>query len=210
MSSLTPEAYEPFRSFPLSRPARRKWLHPWSASSFRMPRGVAVIDEQGHESDLRRIYDAGLFAGRLGNGPRQRYRLRARYGECQLEIEESYRFPPKILISTCSAKERICISTKSWVPIRWCSTAWRAWPLSSLHRGWRFQSLVWTTPRHGPVMDERSAFHLDAGNMQTAVREVHRSPKGYPYRALLVTGRAKFSCACGTPHGARRAGDPQI
>jgi hypothetical protein len=96
-------------------------------------RGVAVIDEQGHESDFQRIYDAGLFAGRLGNGPRQRYRLRARYGECQLEIEEPYRFPPKILISTYLAKERICISTKSWVPIRWCSTAWRAWPLSSLH-----------------------------------------------------------------------------
>jgi hypothetical protein len=27
-------------------------------------------------------------------------------------------------------------------------------------------------------MDERSAFHLDAGNMQTAVREVHQFPQG--------------------------------
>jgi 1,4-alpha-glucan branching enzyme len=54
---------------------------------------VAVIDEQGHESDLRRIHDAGLFEGRLRNGS-QHYRLRARYGERQVEIEDPYRFPP--------------------------------------------------------------------------------------------------------------------
>jgi len=55
--------------------------------------GVDVIDEQGHESDLQRIHDAGLFEGRLRNGS-QHYRLRARYGERQVEIEDPYRFPP--------------------------------------------------------------------------------------------------------------------
>ena len=55
--------------------------------------GVAIVDEQGHESDLARIHDAGLFEGRLANGS-QRYRVRARYGERQLEIEDPYRFPP--------------------------------------------------------------------------------------------------------------------
>jgi 1,4-alpha-glucan branching enzyme len=39
------------------------------------------------------IHDAGLFEGRLANGPRY-YRLRARYGERQVEIEDPYRFPP--------------------------------------------------------------------------------------------------------------------
>jgi 1,4-alpha-glucan branching enzyme len=55
--------------------------------------GVAVVDEQGRERDLRRIHDAGLFEGELANGS-QRYRVRARYGECQLELEDAYRFPP--------------------------------------------------------------------------------------------------------------------
>jgi 1,4-alpha-glucan branching enzyme len=27
---------------------------------------VAVIDDEGHERDLQRIHDAGLFEGRLG------------------------------------------------------------------------------------------------------------------------------------------------
>ena len=43
-------------------------------------------------------------------------------------------------------------------------------------------------------------------NLKTATD----SPRGYPHRELLVTGRAKFSCACGTPRSARQAGDPQI
>ena len=54
---------------------------------------VAVVDEQGHESDLRRIHDIGLFEGRLANGS-PRYRVRASYGERQIEIEDPYRFPP--------------------------------------------------------------------------------------------------------------------
>src|SRR6266536_3447048 len=55
--------------------------------------GVAIVDEQGHERGLERIHDAGLFEGRLSNGSR-RYRVRARYGERQVEIEDPYRFPP--------------------------------------------------------------------------------------------------------------------
>ena len=55
--------------------------------------GVAIVDDQGRQSDLARIHDAGLFEGRLANGS-QRYRVRARYGERQLEIEDPYRFPP--------------------------------------------------------------------------------------------------------------------
>jgi 1,4-alpha-glucan branching enzyme len=54
---------------------------------------VAIVDEAGHESGLERIHDAGLFEGRLANGT-PRYRLRARYGERQVEIEDPYRFPP--------------------------------------------------------------------------------------------------------------------
>ena len=54
---------------------------------------VAIVDEQGHESGLERVHDAGLFEGRLSNGSR-RYRVRARYGERQVEIEDPYRFPP--------------------------------------------------------------------------------------------------------------------
>ena len=55
--------------------------------------GVAIVDEKGHERGLERIHDAGLFEGRLSNGSR-RYRVRARYGERQVEIEDPYRFPP--------------------------------------------------------------------------------------------------------------------
>src|SRR5258708_26946496 len=97
MNSLTPEAYaviegrhsDPFR-----------YLGPHVENDSSVVRvflpdaeGVAVIDEHGHESDLQRIHDAGLFEGRLSNGPRH-YRLRARYGERQVEIEDPYPLPP--------------------------------------------------------------------------------------------------------------------
>src|SRR5437588_7554035 len=55
--------------------------------------GVAIVDDQGHERGLERIHDAGLFEGRWSNGSR-RYRVRARYGEREVEIEDPYRFPP--------------------------------------------------------------------------------------------------------------------
>jgi 1,4-alpha-glucan branching enzyme len=97
MSSLSPEAYaviegrhsDPFR-----------YLGPHVEGDVPLVRiflpdaeGVAIVDEQGHERSLERIHDAGLFEGRLSNGSR-RYRVRARYGERQVEIEDPYRFPP--------------------------------------------------------------------------------------------------------------------
>jgi 1,4-alpha-glucan branching enzyme len=97
MSSLSPEAYaviegrhsDPFR-----------YLGPHVEGDVPLVRiflpdaeGVAIVDEQGHERGLERIHEAGLFEGRLSNGSR-RYRVRARYGERQVEIEDPYRFPP--------------------------------------------------------------------------------------------------------------------
>ncbi|HZS64910.1 MAG TPA: 1,4-alpha-glucan branching protein GlgB [Xanthobacteraceae bacterium] len=54
---------------------------------------VAVVEDSGQESELRRIHDAGLFAGRLPNGSR-RYRLRARFGDNVVQLEDPYRFLP--------------------------------------------------------------------------------------------------------------------
>ncbi len=54
---------------------------------------VKVVDDEGHESELCRMHEAGLFAGRLSNGAR-RYRVRARFGERVVELEDPYRFPP--------------------------------------------------------------------------------------------------------------------
>jgi 1,4-alpha-glucan branching enzyme len=54
---------------------------------------VKVINEQGHESDLSRVHDAGLFMGRLSNGS-PRYHVRARFGDRVVELEDPYRFPP--------------------------------------------------------------------------------------------------------------------
>ncbi|HEY7247233.1 MAG TPA: 1,4-alpha-glucan branching protein GlgB [Xanthobacteraceae bacterium] len=97
MTVLTPEAYaviegrhsDPFR-----------YLGPHVEGDISVVRvflpdaeGVTVLDDQGHRSDLRRIHDAGLFEGRLPDGS-HRYRVRARYGEQQLELEDAYRFPP--------------------------------------------------------------------------------------------------------------------
>ena len=97
MTSLTPEAYAVIEGRH-SDPFRYLGPHVEAGSSVVrvfLPdaEGVAVIDEQGHESDLQRIHDAGLFEGRLRNGS-QHYRLRARYGERLVEIEDPYRFPP--------------------------------------------------------------------------------------------------------------------
>jgi len=53
-------------------------------------RVVAVAD--GGERELERIDPAGLFAGAL-DGTRH-YRLRARFGNNEVEMEDPYRFPP--------------------------------------------------------------------------------------------------------------------
>jgi 1,4-alpha-glucan branching enzyme len=97
MSSLSPEAYaviegrhcDPFH-----------YLGPHMDGEVDLVRvflpdaeGVAVIDEQGRHSNLRRIHDVGLFEGRLTNGAR-RYRVRVRYGDRQVDLEDPYRFPP--------------------------------------------------------------------------------------------------------------------
>ena len=97
MSALTPEAYaviEGRHSDPFH------YLGPHMEDDVPVVRvflpdaeGVAVIDEQGHQRDLERIHAAGLFEGRLSNGSR-RYRVRARYGEREVEIDDAYRFPP--------------------------------------------------------------------------------------------------------------------
>ena len=55
---------------------------------------VEAIDDQGRQCELKRIHEAGLFAGCLQNGASRRYRVRARFGDRQVEIEDPYRFPP--------------------------------------------------------------------------------------------------------------------
>jgi 1,4-alpha-glucan branching enzyme len=54
---------------------------------------VAAIDEEGRATVLPRIHDAGLFAGRLTSRC-PRYRLRARFGDRVIEMEDPYRFAP--------------------------------------------------------------------------------------------------------------------
>jgi 1,4-alpha-glucan branching enzyme len=54
---------------------------------------VHVIDDAGGISELPRIHDAGLFAGPVV-AREPRYRLRARYGNNEVEMEDAYRFPP--------------------------------------------------------------------------------------------------------------------
>ncbi|HEY1541653.1 MAG TPA: 1,4-alpha-glucan branching protein GlgB [Xanthobacteraceae bacterium] len=54
---------------------------------------VTAIDEEGRATALPRIHDAGLFAGEL-RSQRRRYRLRARFGDRVVEMEDPYRFPP--------------------------------------------------------------------------------------------------------------------
>ena len=52
---------------------------------------VIAIEEGGRESELAQIDPAGLFTGDITNA---RYRLRARFGEREIELEDPYRFPP--------------------------------------------------------------------------------------------------------------------
>jgi 1,4-alpha-glucan branching enzyme len=54
-------------------------------------RRVVAIGEHD-ERELMRVDPAGLFAGAL-DGP-QRYRLRAQFGDSEVELEDPYRFPP--------------------------------------------------------------------------------------------------------------------
>ena len=54
---------------------------------------VVVVDEQGRETELPHGGEPGLFAGKVPPDCR-RYRLRVRFGEAEVEIEDAYRFPP--------------------------------------------------------------------------------------------------------------------
>jgi 1,4-alpha-glucan branching enzyme len=54
---------------------------------------VTVVDDQGRLSELSRIHVAGLFAGRLADDS-SRYRLRVRFADHVVELEDPYRFPP--------------------------------------------------------------------------------------------------------------------
>jgi hypothetical protein len=97
MSSLSPEAYaviegrhsDPFRYLGPHLEGEVPVVRVFLPDAER----VAIVDEQGQESDLQRIRDMGLFEGRLANCS-PRYRVRASYGERQIELEDPYRFPP--------------------------------------------------------------------------------------------------------------------
>ena len=52
---------------------------------------VVALAPDGSERALGCLDAAGLFAGPVGSG---RYRLRARYGDQEIEFEDPYRFPP--------------------------------------------------------------------------------------------------------------------
>jgi len=52
---------------------------------------VIAIEEDGHQQELTQVDRGGLFTGKIGN---ERYRLRARFGDREVEFEDPYRFPP--------------------------------------------------------------------------------------------------------------------
>jgi 1,4-alpha-glucan branching enzyme len=93
MTSLSPEAraiielrhHDPFSYLGLHNGTVRAFLPDAEK--------VEVLDSSGRGAPLRRIHEAGLFEGELPGDSRD-YRLRARYGEHQVEIEDAYRFPP--------------------------------------------------------------------------------------------------------------------
>src|SRR5262245_59038309 len=53
---------------------------------------VDLVTEEGAQTELARLHEAGLFAGRLPDRS-ERYRLRARFGNDVVELEDAYRFP---------------------------------------------------------------------------------------------------------------------
>lgn len=54
---------------------------------------VDAVDEHGRTAALARLHDAGLFAGPLPDAA-GRYRLRARFGNSVVDLDDPYRFPP--------------------------------------------------------------------------------------------------------------------
>src|SRR5262245_48316658 len=57
------------------------------------PEEVVANDQEGHQSELHRVHDAGLFSGPVDGGSK-RYRLRARFGDSVVDLDDPYRFPP--------------------------------------------------------------------------------------------------------------------
>ena len=54
---------------------------------------VDAIGARGDAAKLKRIHEAGLFAGAAPDGA-ERYQLRAHFGKNIVELEDPYRFPP--------------------------------------------------------------------------------------------------------------------
>src|SRR5215207_462715 len=54
---------------------------------------VTVVNDAGRETLLPRIHESGLFAGARPDQSRS-YRLRVKFGEKTVELEDAYRFPP--------------------------------------------------------------------------------------------------------------------
>lgn len=52
---------------------------------------VIAVQDGGRESELTKVDDVGLFSGPIRS---PRYRLRAHFGEHEVELEDPYRFPP--------------------------------------------------------------------------------------------------------------------
>jgi len=97
MTDLCPEAYAILEGRH-SDPFHYLGPHPDGGSTVLrafLPEALSVeaVDDRGESAALDRIHDEGLFAGRLPAGMR-RYRLRARFGESIVDIEDPYRFPP--------------------------------------------------------------------------------------------------------------------
>jgi 1,4-alpha-glucan branching enzyme len=53
---------------------------------------VSVVGEGGAATPLPRLHESGLFAGPVPQ--HGRYRLRAKYGEQEVDLDDAYRFPP--------------------------------------------------------------------------------------------------------------------
>jgi len=97
MTDLCPEAYAILEGRH-SDPFHYLGPHPDGGSTVIrafLPEALSVeaVDDREESAALARIHDNGLFAGRLPSGMK-RYRLRARFGDNMVDLEDPYRFPP--------------------------------------------------------------------------------------------------------------------
>jgi len=104
MTKLSAEAYaivegrhsDPFHYLGLHTEGGRTVVRAFLPEASR----VEAIGEHGEAAELKRIHDAGLFAGALPNGSR-RYQLRARFGDTVVDLDDPYRFHRFLPTSTC-------------------------------------------------------------------------------------------------------------